>query len=118
MTRVRALLCGLLGLCTIGHLVGTFLFYPMGSETFVWSLSGAGFALSVIALNIIAASDRPGHLACAAVAAVGWAVVCILFGLAIGAVSDPRVLAHLVAALGLMAIDVRQLVARRVLAPA
>lgn len=112
MTITRAVLCGLLGVSALGHLVGTFLFYPLGSEIFVWSLSGAGFAFSTLALNVFATSRRTTHLVVACIAAIGWGIVCILFGFAIGAIGDPRVLAHLVAAFGLAALNIYQMIGR------
>jgi predicted lysophospholipase L1 biosynthesis ABC-type transport system permease subunit len=105
MKIARYLLCIVLGLSGLGHLAGTFLFYAPGTDVFVWSLSAAAFVASVIVFNLFALSGETRHLVAAAVASVAWAGLALGFGHAIGAIADPRVLAHALTALALAGLD-------------
>jgi hypothetical protein len=105
MRRLRLALCALLGLVAAGHFTGTFLFYPAGSEVFVWSLSGGVLALAVIVLNLVAMSGERAHLAAAGLFSLAWAGLALGFGLAIDAPADPRVLMHVLVALALVVLD-------------
>ena len=108
MKRLDYGLCALLALGGLGHLIGTFAGYAPGTEVFAWSLSGSAFAFTLVFLNVLRIR-RPGDRVLALGAAVStlvWAVIALLFGQAIGAVADPRVLMHVAAALGLVAMAV------------
>jgi len=100
---IDRIFCGLLAIAAAGHLYGTLRFTQFGSVLFVWSLSGVLAAALVAALNILRLSRTMDKtLASVALAAsLGWVLVVILFGLAIGNILDPRVLFHGIAALGL-----------------
>jgi hypothetical protein len=98
MTSIRYAMCALLALGNIGHIFGTFQGYRVGTEVFVWSLSGAAFVACVIVLNLFALSGRKDHLLAAAIASILWAGLALAFGSAVGNILDPRALAHAVPA--------------------
>ncbi|MDO6965542.1 hypothetical protein [Rhizobium alvei] len=100
----------LLGLSGLGHSVGTFLFYTPGTDVFVWSLAASAFVVAVIIFNLFALSGRPEHLIVATGAALVWIGLVFGFGQAIGNLLDPRILMHAVAAGGLVAVNVIELV--------
>jgi len=103
--------CALLALAAAGHLLGTILFYEIGSDLFVWSLSGVLAAALVIAFNLLRVM-RPHDQPVAWLATAGsacWIGIVVLFGLSISNVLDPRVLFHLVAAVGLLLLGLRTL---------
>lgn len=86
----------------LGHLIGTFSFYPMNSDIFVWSLSGVLAALLIATINILRVYRKDSTLAfICLVSSLCWAVIVILFGKVIGNLFDPRVLMHLAASGGL-----------------
>ena len=96
------------------HAYGTFTSYQPGTELFVWSLAGSLAAVLVAVLNLL----RRGHprdralALTAALASLAWAAIALAFGSAIGDMLDPRVIWHVVAALGLAALSLRCMVAR------
>jgi hypothetical protein len=103
--------CALLALAAAGHLLGTFLFSEIGNALFVWSLSGVLAAALVVAFNVLRVM-RPHDQPVAWLAASGsacWIGIVLLFGLSISNVLDPRVLFHLVAAVGLLLFGIRTL---------
>ena len=105
MKRLDYGFCVLLALGGLGHLFGTFAGYELGTEVFAWSLSASGFVFTLVFLNVMRIR-RPGVRVLALGAAVPtlvWAGIALMFGGSIGAVADPRILMHVVAALGLMA---------------
>jgi hypothetical protein len=86
----------LLILAACGHTVGTFLWVPLMSGLFVWSLGAslAGVLLGV--LNIVRAG-RPADKTLALITAVGttlWAALSFLFSISIHNLLDPRPLSH------------------------
>lgn len=105
MIYLNYFFCILLGLGAIGHFVGTFKFTTRGSGLFVWSLSGVLAALLLLAFNVLR-MQQPDNITFAVISLLGnlsWSIIVILFGKSIQNIKDPRVLIHLVAALGLAA---------------
>ncbi|HTV67468.1 MAG TPA: hypothetical protein VMF90_02930 [Rhizobiaceae bacterium] len=85
------------------HGYGTFDGYEVGSEVFVWSLSGVLAAALVAALNLLRRA-RPGDKTIAWLAlfgSVAWVAIALMFGSAIGNIADPRAVWHVIAALAL-----------------
>ncbi len=106
MLYLNYIFCGLLGLSGLGHLVGTFKFTERGSGLFVWSLSGVLAAFLLVAFNLMH-SWHPDDLFITLVSLLGnlsWITIVYLFGRSIRNVKDPRVLMHMIAALGLAAL--------------
>jgi hypothetical protein len=103
MRLIDRAFCVLLAIGTMGHLIGSFLFYEIGGGLFVWSLSGAMAAALLVVLNWLR-SSRPSDRALAWITLVGnlcWIGVVVLFGGSIGNVLDVRVLLHVIAAAGM-----------------
>ena len=106
---VDRLFCGLLAFGAAGHLLGTFLFTKLGSDLFVWSLSGVLAAALLVAVNLVR-NARSGDKTVAWIAlmgSLGWIAVVALFGRSIGNPFDLRVLLHAVAAAGLSYFSLR-----------
>ncbi len=103
----------LLSMGVLGHTLGTFILVEIGSNLFVWSLAGVLAASLVVALNILR-KFRTGDHAIASLAMVGslgWLVIAILFGRAVGNSLDPRSLSHAIAAAGCAYFSLRAVMA-------
>ena len=103
MKRFEYALCGLLMLSAIGHFIGTFTGYQIGTEVFVWSLSATAFAIAVVFLNILRIQrpdDRPIRWGAVGFA-LAWAVLALMFGASQGSFFDPRALTHAALSLAL-----------------
>lgn len=93
----------LLGFGSVGHLIGTFKYTEKGSGLFVWSLSGVLAGLLLLAFNVLRFQE-PGNGTFTVISLCGnifWAIIVLLFGQSIKNIKDPRVLIHLLAAIGL-----------------
>lgn len=100
--RIDWIFIAFLFLGVVGHLFGTFALVEIGSNLFVWSMAGVLAAALVVALNILR-KFRKGDRMIAALAlfgSLGWVVIAILFGRAMGNSLDARSVSHAVAALG------------------
>jgi hypothetical protein len=94
------------------HAYGSLASYPLGSAALVWALSGSLAASMLAVLNLVRAG-RPRDRTLAWITFVGclcWAGIALAFGSAIGRVADPRVMWHLICALGLMLLSMRTIV--------
>jgi hypothetical protein len=99
----------LLLLGAVLHAGGSFAAYNTGSEILVWSLSGSLAAGLLSVLNFVRAG-RPEDRVLAwitFVGSLGWVAIAISFGVAIGKISDPRVLWHAICAAVLAAFSAR-----------
>lgn len=104
INTIDRIFCGLLALGTVGHTFGTFKFFAIGTDLFVWSLSGALASALLVTLNVLR-NSRPADTTLRWVAFtgnLGWLGIFYLFGTSIGNLFDPRVLMHGVAALGFL----------------
>ena len=115
MRRLDMLFSVGLALSACGHLAGSVIFYPAGSELQVWSLGSGLAGLMVAGANLMRLRHpTDGWLALAAGAsALVWAGLCLAWGEAIGKVMDPRVLSHAGFAIGLAVFSGAGLVVRR-----
>ena len=112
--RVDRVFAALLLVGAILHAYGSFSGYDLGSQTFVWSLSGSFAAALLAVLNFVRA-DRPGDRTLAWITFIGclcWIAVAIGFGASIGNIIDPRVLWHAISALVLVAFSLRTAMGR------
>lgn len=85
-------LIGLLALGAVGHLVGTFTGYVVGSEVFVWSLTGVAFVFLIVFLQALRVTRPHDHaVKIGATVATGvWLVLALTFGHAVGNIWDFR----------------------------
>lgn len=109
MNRVRYAMCTILALGGLGHLFGTFDGYPVGSEVFVWSLSGAALIATAIVMNLFALSGNNTHVLAAAAVSLAWCGLALAFGSAVGSIFDPRALTHAIPAAVLFFININAL---------
>lgn len=96
MRKLEWGLIGVLALGGIGHLVGTFMGYPPGSEVFVWSMTAVFYVFAVVFLQVLRLrrpNDRFIRIGASA-ATTAWMVAAMAFGGAIGSLLDPRALLH------------------------
>jgi hypothetical protein len=109
MKTVDRVFGALLLLGSFLHAYGSITAYRLGTPELVWALAGGLAALLTALLNLLRSGRPEDHsLAWIAFAAsVGWFAVATGFGAAIGNLSDPRVLWHLVCGLALAAFSVR-----------
>ena len=96
MLKLQWGLIGVLAFGGIGHLAGTLMSYPPGTEIFVWSLTAVFCVFAVVflqALRLTRKNDRwiGGG---ATVATAAWMLLALGFGAAIGDILDPRGLVH------------------------
>lgn len=111
MKKLDLTLCALLALGGLAHLGGTLAGYPMGTEVFVWSLSGTAFVFTIVFLHIVRIL-RPGDqlIAVGAIIATSvWVILAMAFGAAVGSLADPRALTHAVVSFGLVLMAARDL---------
>ncbi len=97
------------------HGYGTISGYQPGTEIFVWSLSGSLAAGLIAVLNLLRRErrgDRVLALICL-VANLAWAGLALGFGAAIANMLDPRVLWHVITALGLALFSLKSMTERR-----
>lgn len=97
------------------HTIGTFVLTEPMSGVFVWALSGSVAVLLTAALNLLRTA-RPRDRAVAILATcgtAGWLIVCILFGMNIRNLLDPRVLVHIINSLVLLGFCLRTLTAAK-----
>jgi hypothetical protein len=109
---VDRLLGALLLVGAVLHAFGSFASYPLGSAALVWALSGSLAASMLAVLNLVRAG-RPRDRTLAWITLFGclcWAGIALAFGSAIGRVADPRVMWHVICALGLMLLSMRTIV--------
>jgi hypothetical protein len=88
----------------IGHTFGTLKLYTLGSDIFVWSLTGAVAAFLLVGLNF-ARRWHSGDMRVVAIASLGcvaWLMIIGIFSNTIHSCVDLRVITHAVAALGLL----------------
>jgi hypothetical protein len=114
-TTLDRVFCGLLALGVLGHLYGTLTSYKMGTEVFTWSLAGVLAAALIVVINWLRSSragDKPIAWL-ALIGSLGWVVVALLFGQAIGNVFDPRVLVHALSAAGLAGFSTKSVLSFR-----
>jgi hypothetical protein len=106
VNRIRYAMCAILAFGGLGHLYGTFDGYPIGSEVFVWSLSGAALIATVIVMNFFARSGDRSHIIAAATVSLAWCALALAFGSAVGSVFDPRALTHAIPSAVLFLVNV------------
>lgn len=96
---------GLAALLLVGaglHAWGSLLAFPARSPSRVWALGSAGFATLLAVLGwLVAGRDDPTLALVVAIGCLGWVVTVAAFGRAIGTLTDPRVIYHLVVGAGL-----------------
>jgi len=104
MRKLELALCALLALAGLGHAAGTFAGYPIGSETFVWSLSTTAFVFTIVFLHWLRIRrPQDGQVAAGAIVTTAvWIGLALMFGASIGAVGDPRVLIHVAVSAALL----------------
>ncbi len=104
MRKLQWGLIGVLALGGIGHLAGTLMGYPPGTEVFVWSLTAVCYVFVVVflqALRMTREDDRWIRMG-ATIATAAWMLLALAFGVAVGNILDPRGLIHAAASAGLL----------------
>lgn len=111
MVRLERGLAALLFIGALLHGYGSFLAFPPASPELVWSVGSSGLAILLAALALLRsarADDRPLSLIIF-LGLVAWMAIVACYGLVIGNPFDPRVLYHMVVALGLAAFAFKDL---------
>ena len=101
MKKFQYLLCVLLALSGLGHVVGTFTAYRVGTDVFVWSLAATAFTWTIVFLHVLRIqrpADRLIRIG-AVICSVAWIVLSLMFGLAEGNIFDPRAMMHAIVTL-------------------
>lgn len=114
MKGLNRIVASLLALGACGHAYASLEGYRAMPETLVWALAGSVLMLLIATLNVLCGERASDHAlnALALVVNAAWGALAVAYGLAIGDVFDPRVLANLAFILALAAFRLTNLVPR------